>query len=226
MPGVPWSAAAARSGSRHGIACFIKPALCPRRSSCGGQMAPSSRRRAPVTLSLRQLTLPEFLASYGTEEQCLDAPLQWRWPDGFVCPACGHDQCHRLARRDLHQCNRCRRQTSVTARTLLASTKLPLTAWFYALYAVGKGGQASTSIELSRALQISYYAARRLRLNVLQLLNDAERPLALNGVATGFGGGIAATGQHAGKDCPGRSKSRPTAQPDSPPVRNGRNPSH
>ena len=179
-----------------------------------------------MTMSLHQLTLPEFLASYGTEEQCLDALLQWRWPDGFVCPACGHDQCHRLARRDLHQCNRCRRQTSVTARTLLASTKLPLTTWFYALYAVGKGGQASTSIELSRALQISYYAARRLRLNVLQLLNDAERPLALNGAAAGLGGSIAGTRRHAGKDHPGRSRLRSTAHPGSSPVKSGQNPPH
>lgn len=171
-----------------------------------------------MSMSLRQLTLPEFLASYGTEQQCLDALLQWRWPNGFVCPACGHDQCHRLARRDLHQCNRCRRQTSVTARTLLASTKLPLTAWFYALYMVGQGGQASTSIELSRALQISYYAARRLRLNVLQLLNDAEQPLALNGVAVGLGGSVAAAGRHAGKDRPGRSTARSSEQPRSSPV--------
>ena len=179
-----------------------------------------------MSRSLRVLTLSEFLASYGTEEQCVDALLEWRWPNGFVCPACGHNECHRLARRDLHQCNRCRRQTSVTARTLLASTKLPLTAWFYALYAVGKGGQASTSIELSRALQISYYAARRLRLNVLQLLNDAERPLALNGAAAGLGGSIAGTGRHADKNRPGRSKSRSTAQPGSPPVRSGPSPSH
>ena len=32
----------------------------------------------------------EFLAWFGTDEDCLDY-LEWlRWPDGFTCPSCGH----------------------------------------------------------------------------------------------------------------------------------------
>jgi hypothetical protein len=32
------------------------------------------------------LSLPVFLKRYGSEEQCVEALEQWRWPQGFVCP--------------------------------------------------------------------------------------------------------------------------------------------
>jgi len=36
------------------------------------------------------LSLPEFFAAYGTEAQCAETLFRWRWPQGFVCPECGH----------------------------------------------------------------------------------------------------------------------------------------
>lgn len=33
------------------------------------------------------LSLPHFMARYGTEAQCEQALIAARWPDGFVCPA-------------------------------------------------------------------------------------------------------------------------------------------
>ena len=44
-------------------------------------------------------------------------PDQWRWPNGFLCPHCGHDRCCQLNTHKLQQCNRCHRQTSITAGT-------------------------------------------------------------------------------------------------------------
>ena len=44
--------------------------------------------RNPVQFQ-KGLSLAAFLASYGTEEQCHEALVGFRWPDGFVCPACG-----------------------------------------------------------------------------------------------------------------------------------------
>ncbi|WP_459947952.1 transposase, partial [Desulfocastanea catecholica] len=36
------------------------------------------------------LSLQEFLSHFGTEEQCRAALLHWRWPQGYICPECGH----------------------------------------------------------------------------------------------------------------------------------------
>ena len=51
-----------------------------------------------------------------------------RWPNGFRCPACGHDRGWPLKTKShSFECVRCHRQTSVTAGTLLNRTRLSLT---------------------------------------------------------------------------------------------------
>lgn len=120
----------------------------------------------------------EFEARYGTERQCIDAIVRWRWPDGFVCPKCGHDQSWVLRTKLLYQCIRCRRQTSATAGTVFDSTKIPLQLWFVALYHMSMTRGRVNSMELSRYLDISYNAAWRLRRKVVRLLKD-PKPLRL-----------------------------------------------
>ena len=82
--------------------------------------------RNPVQFQ-KGISLNEFLSLYGTEEQCFDALYRWRWPNGFVCPNCGHDRGCQLTTHKLQQCYRCNRQTSITAGTIFEATKLPLT---------------------------------------------------------------------------------------------------
>ena len=77
----------------------------------------------------KDLNLTEFIASYGTEEQCFEALYRWRWGNGFKCPHYGHQQSCQLNTRKLQQCHR---QTSVTAGTKFNSTKLLLSVWFLA----------------------------------------------------------------------------------------------
>jgi hypothetical protein len=35
------------------------------------------------------LSMPEFMALYGTDEHCEQAVCASRWPDGFACLGCG-----------------------------------------------------------------------------------------------------------------------------------------
>ncbi len=78
----------------------------------------------------------QFDGLYGTETLCRGALVRSRWPGGFECPDCtGPDHCIvKRGTRILYQCNACRKQTSVTARTIFASSKLPLRFWFKAMY--------------------------------------------------------------------------------------------
>jgi ribosomal protein L37AE/L43A len=62
------------------------------------------------------LSLPEFMDRYGTEDQCEQALVAARWPDGFVCPACGVMQSRTSFRREgrlYWQCAGCQYQCSV-----------------------------------------------------------------------------------------------------------------
>jgi len=61
----------------------------------------------------RGLSLPEFLAKYGSNNQCRAALVKFRWPNGFACPSCGNDTYYEIGTRILFQCKACRRQVPV-----------------------------------------------------------------------------------------------------------------
>ena len=98
----------------------------------------------------------EFLAWFGTDEDCLDY-LEWlRWPGGFACPHCGNAGGWRLADGRV-ECGDCSRRTSVTAGTIFDKTRTPLTVWFHAcwLFATAKDGISARYLQ--RALEIGSY---------------------------------------------------------------------
>jgi len=43
-------------------------------------------------------TVPEFNRFFPDEQTCLDYLAACRWPDGFRCPRCGHDEAFVLPR--------------------------------------------------------------------------------------------------------------------------------
>ena len=90
----------------------------------------------------------EFNDRFNSEEACLEFLKELRWPNGFVCPNCGHDDGYFLSCRPLVQCVLCRHQTSVTAGTLFHKTHAPLRVWFYIIREVAsdKGGASSSRL--------------------------------------------------------------------------------
>lgn len=98
----------------------------------------------------------ELMAWFRTDDDCLDY-LEWlRWPDGFVCPACGHGGGWRLG-DGRFWCGGCGERKSVTAGTIFDRTRTPLTVWFMAcwLFATQKDGVSALSLQ--RALEIGSY---------------------------------------------------------------------
>ena len=99
-------------------------------------------------MSEDSMTAIEFLERYSTEDDCLDAIENFRWPKGFRCPNCDHDDGYRLKTRPLIQCSVCRHQTSMTAGTIFHKTRIPLKNWFWIIYSAAqdKGGVSSTRL--------------------------------------------------------------------------------
>ncbi|WP_308365347.1 MULTISPECIES: IS1595 family transposase [unclassified Microbulbifer] len=127
------------------------------------------------------ISLTKFLKEHGTEDQCFDALCRWRWPDGFRCPHCGHDKYCDLSHRKLKQCNRCRRQTSITSRTIFDSTKLPLTTWFLGIFLITQDKKGISCMELARHLGISYNAAWRMKQKLMQVMLERDQHYKLSG---------------------------------------------
>ena len=101
--------------------------------------------------------MPSFLARFGNDEQCREYLFKARWPDGFRCAACGHDDAYALRTKIVYECVACRKQHSLLAGTIFEQTKTGLAKWFLAIYLVtsSKGGIAAT--ELKRQLGLGSY---------------------------------------------------------------------
>ncbi|WP_084457158.1 transposase [Desulfogranum mediterraneum] len=120
------------------------------------------------------LSLTNFLAQYGDEEKCYQALFTFRWPRGFVCPRCGHAGHCQIASRKVLQCNYCHTQTSLTAGTIFASTKLPLTVWFLAIYLVTQAKVGIYSLHLGRTLGVSANTALRIKHKLQQAMKERD----------------------------------------------------
>ena len=81
----------------------------------------------------RGRSLAEFQKAFADEASCATFLFKRRWPDGFVCPACGKRRANALKTRPrLFECLDCGRQTLLTAGTVMHRSRLPLTTWFQA----------------------------------------------------------------------------------------------
>src|SRR5262245_24764980 len=87
------------------------------------------------------------------EELCADVLAGLRWPRDFICPCCGDTKGWRV-RRGQWKCHACHRQTSVTAGTILARTRIPLLHWFAAMRLITHAGQRVNDIRSVTARQL------------------------------------------------------------------------
>ena len=123
------------------------------------------------------MSLREFQARFGTDEQCRQALLEARWPYGFRCPSCEGAEHSRFERhgRSYWQCSACRAQTSLTAGTIFDASKLPLTVWFLGMYLLTQTKTGMSALELHRHLGVSYRTAWLVKHKLMQVMYEQER---------------------------------------------------
>ena len=131
-------------------------------------------------------TVGDMVAAFQDEERCRRLLEAMIWPRGRLCPACGCRDSTALAGRDvgrqarpgLYQCSKreCRFQFTVTTRTPLHSTKLPLRVWLTGLWLVLQSDKGISSVRLAEAVGVSQPTAWRMG-HVLRLLVSREHPL-------------------------------------------------
>ncbi len=132
-------------------------------------------------------TAEEMVEAFRDEGRCRRLLEAMVWPNGRVCPACGYKRSIALAGRDmgrhrarpgLYQCSNgaCRFQFTVTTRTPLHATKLPLSTWLKALWLILQSDKGISSVRLAEMLGISQPTAWRIG-HALRLMLARETPL-------------------------------------------------
>lgn len=91
-----------------------------------------------------------------SEHACIAYLFRRRWPLGFKCPFCGSLQ-KEVAPAYSVVCRYCRKQTSITARTLMHGSKKDLAAWLQVAWLFCTWEQGLSARELQRQMRLSCY---------------------------------------------------------------------
>ena len=136
--------------------------------------------RNPVQFQ-KGLSLSEFSARYGREEQCHAALIEMRWPEGFVCPKCGGRKYSYAKARRIFQCSACRAQTSVKAGTIFHKSRTPLVKWFLAIYLLTQSKNDVAALELARQLGVKWDTAWLMKQKLMETMRLRNQTYKLKG---------------------------------------------
>jgi transposase-like protein len=124
----------------------------------------------------RARSLSEFQEAFSDEACCAAFLFKCRWPDGFVCPACGAPRGVALnSRPRLFECLDCGRQTSITAGTVMHRSKLPLTMWFWAAHLMATHSNGMSARQLADQLGVTYKTAWLLTQKLRRSKSNPDR---------------------------------------------------
>jgi len=104
-------------------------------------------------------SLPEFQRVFPDDRACLTYLCAARFPEGFVCPYCGWlGEPYRFETRpDMLRCRSCRRDTRLTAGTIMQKSKVPLCTWFWGAFLVTSLTPGMSALQFQKMLGIKRY---------------------------------------------------------------------
>jgi len=104
-------------------------------------------------------SLPDFQHIFPNEEACRAYLYGARFPEGFVCPYCG--RCGEPYRFGNHpnrlRCRGCKRNTQLTAGTVMQNSKMPLSTWFWGAFLVTSLTPGMSALQFQKMLGINRY---------------------------------------------------------------------
>lgn len=104
-------------------------------------------------------TLLEFQRLFPGEGACTAYLEAVRWPGGFVCHHCNWSGEPWRPKRQatVLRCAACRRDTALTAGTIMHRTKTPLPVWFWGAYLVSTQTPGMSALQFQRQLGVKRY---------------------------------------------------------------------
>ena len=113
-------------------------------------------------------TLRDAIRYFQDEQVCISTVAELRWPNGPICPKCGHREHYYLATQKRWKCKACKKQFSVKVGTIFEDSPIALDKWLIALWMLVNCKNGISSYEVGRALGITqksaWFVLHRLRL--------------------------------------------------------------
>ncbi len=105
------------------------------------------------------MNIDQFRKRFADESTCRHFFESILWRHGRHCPHCYCSKSYRLSckstRAGLYECAQCKKQFTVTTKTPMHSTKLPLWKWLLAMYYIANSSKGVSSVFLGHWSGIS-----------------------------------------------------------------------
>jgi transposase-like protein len=132
------------------------------------------------------MNLEQLKQQYPDEASCRSFFESFIWASGRVCPHCGCLKSWSIkgasAREGLYECSSCCHQFTVTTKTPMHATKLPLFTWLTAMYLIANSSKGVSSVVLARHIGIRQKAAWKIGHAIRALMAAVPTPSHLKGV--------------------------------------------
>ena len=136
-----------------------------------------------------------------------------RWPDGPVCPHCSAtsenvkaikgarsrpSKAHPegVERKGLYQCNKCRKQFTVTVGTVFERSKIPLNKWLAATFLMTSSKKGVSAHQIHRTIGVTYKSAWFMMHRIREAMGETTES---NGPLGGDGKTVEADETYIGK---------------------------
>lgn len=130
------------------------------------------------------LNLIQFQKTFSTEEACYQHMYQIKWPEGFHCPKCGHDQAYEIKTRKqpLYECTECKHQTTLKVGTVFEKSRTDLAKWFWAIFLIAHDKRGVSATFLADELGIAYQTAWTMQHKIRKAMSKRDSMYSLAGI--------------------------------------------
>jgi transposase-like protein len=108
------------------------------------------------------------------ENKAIEYIINLRWGKSILCPYCNSKRITPLKNHRFH-CNSCNTSFSVTSRTFLHKTKIPLRTWFLMIKLFVLSDKKNTVSEMAQILSLNKNTITKMQKRVKQNLIKDKR---------------------------------------------------
>ena len=123
------------------------------------------------------MNLLEISNKYPNEINCVELFEKARWSDKVICPFCNSDKIGNRNKDMRFHCKSCNKSFSVTTRTQIHNTRLPLKTWLFAFCEISNAKKGISALQLKRSIGVSYETAWVMNRKIRNLLNAENKDL-------------------------------------------------
>ena len=124
------------------------------------------------------MNMDQLRREFPNEQCCRNFFESIRWPSGRVCPHCDYNISYKIADTSTHkgryECKLCHRQFTVTTKTALHSTKLPLWKWLQAMYLIVSSSKGISSVIMARLIGVTQPTAWRMGHTIRKMMDPQQ----------------------------------------------------